>query len=164
MTNLSIGLSVSIRGGCHVHPAHKRPLPCQDPSNTGASVVAGRSAIVKPWPQGAGPGEAVLYTDSQLYIMHRPQPHRVTVRLIGEVDATNHTALSRTLTQVHDGTQQVIVDVQLLRFIDSRGIVILNDFSRRGWIQLANMSPQFSRLCSIMHMTFEDLGEKFAMG
>ncbi|WP_214317763.1 STAS domain-containing protein [Nonomuraea sediminis] len=119
---------------------------------------------MKPRHHDAGLREAVLYADSQLRITHRPQPHRVTVRLIGEVDATNHTALSRTLTQLHEGTQQVIVDVQLLRFIDSRGLVILDDFSRRGWIHLANMSPQFRHLCSILHMTFEDFGGKFAMG
>lgn len=163
MTILTVGLSVCTWGGCNVHPAHERPLPRQGPSNTAASTVARRSATVKPR-HHEDLREAVLYADSQLRITLSPQLRRVTVRLIGEVDATNHTAVSRILVQLHDGSQQVIVDVQLLRFIDSRGMVILNDFSRRGWIHLANMSPQFRRLCSILHMAFEDCGGMLAMG
>ncbi|NRQ37434.1 STAS domain-containing protein [Nonomuraea sp. NN258] len=98
-------------------------------------------------------GERLLYQDEQLRITARLAPGIPAVMLIGEVDATNSPALSRTLTGSRQDATYIVVDTGGLTFIDLSGLRVLVMPAlppAQRWIRLHNVTPSQQRLLRLL--------------
>ncbi|MFI7059172.1 STAS domain-containing protein [Streptosporangium canum] len=94
--------------------------------------------------------EAVLYVDRQLRLTYRPMPGTTLVRLIGELDASNRTALKETLIRAGHGDDRLLIDVGRLRFIDTGGMHLLAKLCHTGAACVVNVPPSMRRLANLL--------------
>ncbi|GAT65001.1 hypothetical protein PS9374_00633 [Planomonospora sphaerica] len=96
--------------------------------------------------------DALLYVDHQLRLTYRPAPRGTLVRLIGEIDATNRTALEQTLTCAGHGGDHLLIDAGQLRFIDTGGMCLLAELCRTGEARMINVPPFLHRLAGLLNL------------
>jgi anti-anti-sigma regulatory factor len=76
--------------------------------------------------------------------------------LAGEVDRFSTPALIRALTVAHSEGEQIVLDLEALRFIDHHGFEALAAFTRRlaanGGCSVRNRPPIVDRLCGLLEM------------
>ncbi|MGV9778019.1 STAS domain-containing protein [Streptosporangium sp. NPDC003464] len=94
--------------------------------------------------------DAVIYVDRQLRLTYRPTPGTTLIRLIGEIDATNRTALEETLTRARYGDDRLLIDVGHLRFIDVGGMCLLAELCHTGAACVVNVPPPMRRLANLL--------------
>ncbi|GGK94439.1 hypothetical protein Ppa06_70440 [Planomonospora parontospora subsp. parontospora] len=99
--------------------------------------------------------DAVLYADHQLRLTYRPQPAATLVHLIGEIDATNRTAVAETLARVERGADRLLIDAQHLRFIDTGGMCLLAQLCRAG-AAVVDLPPFMRRLAGLLGLPLRD--------
>ncbi|MEU4539271.1 STAS domain-containing protein [Streptosporangium sp. NPDC023825] len=95
--------------------------------------------------------DAVLYLDRTLRITYSPASPGGTVRLIGELDATNTRAVARTLAQVRAAEDILIIDVGRLEFVDLAGLRMLTGLCRDGVAHLADVPAGMRRLLGLLN-------------
>ncbi|MFB4276560.1 MULTISPECIES: STAS domain-containing protein [unclassified Nonomuraea] len=96
--------------------------------------------------------ERLLYQDQQLRITVATAPGVPAVTLIGEIDATNSSALAGALASCRQGTY-IVVDTGELTFIDVSGLRVLvmpTVPPSERWIRLHNVTPYQRRLLRMM--------------
>ncbi|TDE53563.1 anti-sigma factor antagonist [Nonomuraea mesophila] len=100
----------------------------------------------------SGVEELLLYQDEQLSIVVRPAPGAPDVALVGEIDATNSSAVAGALARCRRGPY-VVVDTGELTFIDVSGLRVLVMPTlppSQRWIRLHNVTPYQQRLMRMM--------------
>ncbi|MFG1704921.1 STAS domain-containing protein [Nonomuraea sp. M3C6] len=105
----------------------------------------------------SGVEERLLYQDEQLTITVRATPGAPAVTLIGEVDATNSSALACALASCREGAY-IDVDTGALAFIDVSGlrVLVMPTLPRsQRWIRLHNVTPYQRRLLRMMGWFYE---------
>ncbi|WP_433237628.1 STAS domain-containing protein [Streptosporangium sp. CA-135522] len=94
--------------------------------------------------------DALIYVDRQLRLTCHPMPGATFVRLIGEIDATNRTALEETLTRAGHGGDRLLIDAGHLRFIDIGGMFLLAKLCDTGAARMVNVPPSVRRLANLL--------------
>jgi anti-anti-sigma factor len=105
-------------------------------------------------PDAAGPHgivDALLYADHRLHLTYRPAPDLALVRLIGEIDATNRTALAEMLARIGGGDERLLIDLGHLRFIDTGGMRLLEQLCQAG-AAVVNVPPFMRRLVKLLDL------------
>jgi anti-anti-sigma factor len=92
----------------------------------------------------------VLYLDRQLRVTYSPIMRTSLIRLIGELDASNATAVTEALTQARRGDVALVIDTAKLDFVDLAGLRMLTGLCRDGSAQLTNMPPRMLRLIGLL--------------
>ncbi|MEV0147973.1 MULTISPECIES: STAS domain-containing protein [unclassified Nonomuraea] len=111
-----------------------------------------------PTPTGtASPGpaesvDAVLYLDGQLRVVYSPHPDPAVVRLIGELDAVNTSAVIETLRRARRGDDVLLIDVERLGFADVGGTRLLTGLCRDGRARLVNTPDHLRRLLDLLRL------------
>ncbi|TMR98745.1 STAS domain-containing protein [Nonomuraea basaltis] len=101
--------------------------------------------------------ERLLYQDEQLKITVRSADGAPAVTLIGEIDATNSSALALVLASCRQDAY-ITVDTGALTFIDVSGLRVLVMPTlppSQRWIRLHNVTPYQRRLLRMMGWYYE---------
>lgn len=96
--------------------------------------------------------ERLLYQDRQLTITVRVAPGPPSVSLVGEIDASNSSAVAGALASCRQGGS-VVVDTGRLGFVDVSGLRVLampGVPPSQRWIHLRNVTPYQRRLLLMM--------------
>jgi anti-anti-sigma factor len=163
---IPVNRSPSPSGGpdaCLSTPAHLRTSP----GHRWSRPTLARSVVTiqhdnpsgVPEPDGAVLHEvidALIYADHQLRLTYRPKPGATLVRLIGEIDATNRTALAETLARAGHGDERLLIDIGHLRFIDIGGMRLLAKLCQAGAACVVNVPPSMRRLAELLDLPLRD--------
>ncbi|GAA5049529.1 anti-anti-sigma regulatory factor [Thermocatellispora tengchongensis] len=130
--------------------------PERNPSALAAAPNPGAGALA------AAPDREVVHADHILRIVRDSAPLGRRVRFLGEIDASNASAVAEVLAEVTGGVMggvmagargdagPLTLDLSGLTFVDVAGVRALIRLCRGGWIQMENVPPHMLRLLELI--------------
>ncbi|PZG30959.1 hypothetical protein C1I98_30640 [Spongiactinospora gelatinilytica] len=93
--------------------------------------------------------DAVIYLDGILRVTYTPAPRGGRVLLVGELDATNISAVAPLLAHA-SAEDTLTIDVGLLEFVDMAGLRMLTGLCRDGAAHLTNVPTGMRRILALL--------------